>query len=283
VRRLAEEGAVDHRALDLVAAPGELRDAIAGCDTLVHLAYSPPRRKGFWPEMADQVELNLLPTISLLEAADSAEVQSVCLASSVSVYSRPAVGVDEDGEVGEGVSPYALVKLHQEALVRAWAEHLGRSAAALRLASVYGPGETAHRVIPTFIRAALTAQPLTVDGRGDQPFDPIFVGDAVEAIISAARRRAHGVFNVGTGRARTAREAAELINRLTGASVDVIENPAVASRGGAVCDVSKAAAELGFRALTDFEAGLTMEIEWVRRGEPGEGGSSSPRTRAAGI
>lgn len=79
--------------------------------------------------------------------------------------------------------------------------------------------------------------------------------------MRAARRRAHGVVNVGTWRGPTGREVAGLINRLTAASVEVIEDPAVASRGGAVCDVTNAAADLGSRALTDFEAGLISESE----------------------
>jgi UDP-glucose 4-epimerase len=276
VLRLAEEGVLEHQAIGLEGDTGELRRALAGCEALIHLAYSPPLRKGFWAELGEQVEANLLPTIGLLDAADAAQVPFFCLASSVSVYSPPAVRVAEDSKVGVGVSPYALNKLEQEQLARTWAQDPGRSAAVLRLASVYGPGETAHRAIPGFIRAALAGQPLIVDGHGDQLFDPIYVDDAVEAISAAVGLRADGVFNIATGQGRTALDVANLVVQLTGASVEVVEDHNVASRGGAVCNVFKAAAELGFRAGTGFEAGLAQEIDWVRQEQLGEGGAHSP-------
>ncbi len=197
----------------------------------------------------------------------AAGVTQFCMASSVSVYTPPGRGVDETGPVGGAVSAYAVVKLAQEQLVKAWAGP-GRSASVLRLATVFGPGETAHRAIPVFLTAAVSGQPLLLDGEGDQEFDPVFVDDVAGAFLEALARRADGTFNIGRGEGWTARAVARLLAQPWGGGLEVVENPAVHARGSVVCDVSRAASELGFRAETTLEAGLADEIRWRREQEP---------------
>jgi UDP-glucose 4-epimerase len=266
-RSLVENQDVDYRAEALSGDQAGLRRALAGCDAVVHLAYRPHGRNTFWPGLREEIATNLVQTAGLLEAADSAGVTQFNLASSVSVYTPPGRGVDESGPVGGAVSAYAVVKLAQEQMVKAWAGP-GRSASVLRLATVYGPGETAHRAIPIFLTAAISGLPLVLHGQGDQEFDPVFVDDVAGAFLEALARRADGTFNIGCGEGWTARAVAQLVVKLWGEGLEVVENPAVHARGSAVCDVSLAASELGFRAQTTLEAGLADEIRWRREQEP---------------
>jgi UDP-glucose 4-epimerase len=140
----------------------------------------------------------------------------------------------------------------------------GRCATVLRLATVYGPGETVDRAIPNFIGAVLAGREPVVDGAGRMPFEPIFVEDVADAVACAIECRPNGIFNVGTGVGHTPREVARLVIRLCAADCGVAENPAAADRGGAISDVSRAAAELGFRARTPLPVGLRREIDWWR-------------------
>jgi nucleoside-diphosphate-sugar epimerase len=234
-------------------------------DTLIHLGYRRPPTSGYWSQLVDEVRLNVLETIRLLEAATTAHIEQVCFASSVNVYPPPARGVSENGPVGGDVTPYAIAKLQQEDCLRHWARLNDRAATVLRLATVYGPGETVGRAVPNFIRALLAGGAPRVDGRGVMSFDLVYVDDVAEAFERALVRRKGGVFNIGSGVGRTPRELAGILIQLFGASCAIQEDLGASERGGHVCDVSLAERVLGFRASMPLEDGLRAEIEWLRR------------------
>jgi len=256
LRALVEDGSVAYSRRALLD-ERLLVQALRRSDSLVHLEYRRPGRT------AGEATANVGPTASLMGAARSAGVGYVCFASSSAVYPPGARGVSEDTAVGGAVSEYALAKIMQETCVRAWSRLTGHPAAVLRLATVYGAGETVPRAIPNFIRAALSGRPPVVNGRGTEAFDPIHVDDVADAFVRAVTQRARGTFNIGTGTGRTAREVAELVIRLCGARCEVVENRATQARAGAICDVTRASSVLGFRARVQFVSGLRDEIAWL--------------------
>ena len=75
----------------------------------------------------------------------------------------------------------------------------------VRYSNVYGYGQSPSNpycgVLGKFIHNALTSQPLTVVGDGEQTRDYTFITDAVEAtILAAVHPMAYGdVYNVGSG------------------------------------------------------------------------------------
>jgi UDP-glucose 4-epimerase len=231
-----------------------LRAALRACDALVHLEYRRPPGQGVWERLASEWLANVVPTVQVLSAAAEAEVGQVCFASSTAVYNAEAAEA----------SPYALAKLEQERLVRLWSRFNRRPAAILRLATVFGPGETVSRAVPNFIRAALAGSAAEVDGDGRQQFDLIYVDDVTEAFIRALLTSANGTFDIGTGFAQTPRELAQLIGTLCGAGPAVREDHSATAREAVICDVSRAASVLGFRATTPLIAGLEKEIAWFR-------------------
>ena len=264
LRSLIERGQVVYKPFALDFDGSGLAEALKGCDTLIHLRYRPPASDGFWDQLLEGVNENLAETIHLLDAAAVAGVRHVCLASSVSVYTPPALGVDEDAPVGEPLNAYAMVKLAQEDCVRHWTHQTGRPAAILRLATVYGPGETVGRAIPNFIRAALSGTQPVVAGRGAGHFDPIYVGDVAGAFLCAIEKGADGTFNIATGQGWPTRYVARLVMRLCAADGDVELNRGVPDRDRPVCNITRAETVLGFRAKTPLEAGLQAEIDWLR-------------------
>lgn len=242
----------------------ELVAALRRCDSLVHLNYRAPTHWSPGTRLAGEALTNLLPSIRLLAAASSAGIGHVCFASSTAVYSPPAHGVSEDAAVGGPVSPYALCKIAQEAWVSHWSLLNGRPTTVLRLATVYGAGETVDRAIPNFIRAVVHGHAPTVEGDGREPFDPVHVRDVADAFVRALDARAHGTYNIGTGMTHTPREVAELVVRLCGADWAVAENNLAPARAVPTCDVSRAALAFGFSARTPLIMGLEEEIAWFR-------------------
>jgi UDP-glucose 4-epimerase len=258
------EGRQVRFAADALDAPVErLARILTGCDSLLHLGYRPPLPGTFWSELDQEIERNVAPTVRLLDAAARAGIEFLGFASSTSVYLPASEAVDEKGTVG-GRTPYAMGKLMQEDCIRQWGTRQRRPVGILRLATVYGPGETVARAVPNFIRAVLAGQAPVVDGQGTQPSDLIYVSDVVEAFIVATRRKADGVFNIGSGLPRTPRQIAAAVITLCQARVPVGSDPGRAERPGAICLVARAAAELEFRARTSLGAGLQEEIAWMR-------------------
>ena len=264
LRLMIQRSEVTYRPLALEHGHARLTAALDGCDSLVHLRYRAPVTKRYWSKVSEETNDNFLETVRLLDAADAAGVEQVCFASSVRVYTPPAYGADEAAPVGGAATPYSMVKLQEEEFLRHWALQTGASSSILRLATVYGPGESGHRAIPNFIRAVLSGQSPIVDGQGAVPFDPVFVGDVAEAFVRALERKACGTFNIGTGRDARPRDVARLVIRLCDRDLDVSENLAAVEHGGLVCDVSRAETALGFKASTSLEAGLRAEIDWMR-------------------
>ena len=70
----------------------------------------------------------------------------------------------------------------------------------LRYFTVYGPRQRPDMAFHRFIRAALTGQPITLYGDGEQTRDFTFVADVVAADVAAGDRgRPGAVYNIGGG------------------------------------------------------------------------------------
>jgi UDP-glucose 4-epimerase len=104
-------------------------------------------------------------------------------------------------------------------------------------------------------------------GDGCQSRDFVFVGDVVQALISAAKSSsAPGkVFNVGTGKSLTISGLWEMIAALSGSVAKPVNQP---SRPGdiphSLSAIDSAAADLGFVPRVSLERGLGVTLDWYR-------------------
>ena len=149
---------------------------------------------------------NLHETEAILEAASIAGVP-VLLTSTSEVYGRSgkeAFSEDDDLIIGPphvGRWIYACSKLMDEFLALAYARERQLPVVIARLFNTVGPRQTGKygMVLPRFIAAAKSGEPLRVFGDGRQTRCFCWVGDTVEALVRLQRcAAAHGgVFNVG--------------------------------------------------------------------------------------
>jgi UDP-glucose 4-epimerase len=178
-----------------------LREAMAGCDTVFHMAANADVRFGLDDPSRD-FEQNTVATFIVLEAMRATGVRRIVFASSGSVYGEPEVApTPEDAPFPVQTSLYAASKLAGEAMIQAYCEGYGFTGVILRFVSVLGERYT-HGHLFDFSRA-LREDPetLTVLGDGRQRKSYLYVGDCVEAIVMlASRPDALGseVFNLGT-------------------------------------------------------------------------------------
>ncbi len=140
---------------------------------------------------------NAYGTFNVLRAAVEAEVPRVVFSSSREVYGEPEyTPVDEDHPIAPK-NPYGASKAAGEAYCRSFAHCHGIDVAILRLANVYGAGDT-QRVIPLWFTDAFAGRDLQVYG-GTQILDLVWVDTVVDALLFAGDRGLPGPTNIGSG------------------------------------------------------------------------------------
>jgi UDP-glucose 4-epimerase len=240
-----------------------VRSALADADVLVHLGHL---SSGAADKHSEEPERNVAATTRLLRAA-AGRVRHVVFASSDSVYGTPVRMPARELDPARPRTSFGLAKLACEQAVRGSCATAGVSASILRYASVYGPGETASRAIPRFIRAALAGEPLLVAGQGVDEGDYVHVTDAVTATMNALRREADGTYNVGTGIGTTTVELAQLVIWISGGKARLVRgasNDGERDRTSVVLDPGFARSAISFVAGRSLSEGLAEEIGWFK-------------------
>ena len=175
----------------------------------------------------------------------------------------------EDGPLSPR-SPYGASKLAAEAYVRAMSRAGGMRHAILRLGNVYGPGgrapgEPEPGVVGAFARAMLSGEAPIIYGDGLNQRDFVHLGDAVEAFVLSLGMNGDGVFNIGTGAARTVREVFEIVARAAGYAGKPVYRAARPGDLRRSClDARRARRVLGWRARMPFERGVEQTVQRMR-------------------
>jgi UDP-glucose 4-epimerase len=171
------------------------------------------------------IETNVHGTEVVLKHANKKK-RLVFIASTSEVYGKSTdVPFRESADLVLGPSvkhrwAYACSKLIDEFLALAYWKEKKLPVVIVRLFNTVGPRQTGQygMVLPTFVRQALTGQPITVFGDGSQSRSFTYVGDVVEAFMRLANEpRAIGqVFNVGNMGEVTIAELAERVKQVAG-------------------------------------------------------------------
>ena len=259
-------------AIGSVADDAAVREAVQGCEVVFHqAAHKAVLRSVEHPLITDTV--NTHGTLTVLKAALDAGVRRFVHASSSSVYGGAAPLPTREDAPLHPRSPYAVSKLAAEEYCRVFTELYGLETVALRYFNVYGPRQrpdaTYAAVIPLFTDALLNGRDPLVHGDGLQSRDFTYVSDVVAANLAAANAPAEScagrVYNVAGGTERTLLDVLGVLAGLLG----VEPHPQFAEpRAGDVrhsrADPAAAAADLGFRASIELEAGLAQTVDWLR-------------------
>ena len=151
----------------------------------------------------------------------------------------------------------------------------GIRATSLRLTNTYGPRHhmrtSRQGVLSWFIRLAIEGKEISLFGGGEQQRDFNYVDDVVEAmLLAAASDEANGeIFNLGSGKPVSLREAAELVCDVAGAgsvkSVPFPDDKKKIEIGNYAADISKVRRTLGWTPRTSLRDGVEKTIAFFRR------------------
>ena len=117
------------------------------------------------------------------------------------------------------------------------------------------------RAIPTFLRQALEARPLTVFGDGSQTRSFCFVDDLIRGLVLLAESGEHLPVNIGNPDEKSLLELAEAVLRITGSSSPIVfealpvDDPQVRQP-----DITRAQQILGWEPEVELDDGLRRTI-----------------------
>jgi nucleoside-diphosphate-sugar epimerase len=207
---------------------------------------------------------NVLATQRVFEAAVAADVK-VVWASSSSVYGDAEQYPTPEEVAPRPNNPYGITKLACEQLHDTYARVFGLRAVALRYFTVYGPRQRPDMAFARIVDALAADAPFELYGDGSQSRSFTYVADVVAATMLALEA-APGIYNVGGGEEATMREALTLLESAAGRALQVTYGPTQAGdMQRTKADTARIERELGWRAATPLQAGLSSHWQWAER------------------
>src|SRR5438309_4292111 len=197
----------------------------------------------------------------------------IIYASSASTYGAVTqASVESNGAAPANVYSFSKVIMDNIAR-RAAAESPDWIIIGLRYFNVYGPRE-AHKGVPASMVYHL-AQQMKAGQRprifkhGEQKRDFVYVKDAVEGSILALEAKESGIYNLGSGQARSFNELVDVLNKCLGTKFqpDYIENPHAHYQNFTEADLDKVRSALGYQPQFSLERGVADYVEWLYPGE----------------
>ena len=246
-----------------------MADATEGVDYVFHQAAVPSVPRSV-DDPVTTTDANCTGTATVIDAARNADVDTVVVASSSSVYGSTEQLPKVESMAERPESPYALSKNYTEKLALQASDLYDIDTAALRYFNIFGPRQDPNgdyaAVIPKFISLMLDGEQPIIYGDGEQSRDFTFIDNAIQANILAAEGDVSGeAFNVGSGGRVTVNELVDTLNDLLETDIDpVYDDPRPGDVRHSHADISKAQNLLGYDPSVDFEAGLAQTIPYYQ-------------------
>ncbi len=235
-------------------------------DFIFHFAADPDVKNSRY-NIYDKINVNLIGTINLLEAARRNDIKNFIFASSSTVY-----GIVDKFPINEEVrynpiSVYGATKASSDMFLSAYANSFGLNCTSLIFANIYGPRSN-HGVIYDFYnKLKKDGSKLEILGNGKQKKSYLYINDAIDAIIIAMNHmKRYSYYNIGSEEWHTVVEIADLVSNILG------KNPKYIFSGGEsgwvgdvpkfILDVKKIKS-LGWEEKVSFEEGVRRYITFL--------------------
>lgn len=255
-----------------LASISSLRPALEafGVDTFIHCAWAGVGNQHRNDD--SQITANVGPTAELARLARDLRCKAWIGLGSQAEYG-PGQGALDERSPTEPTTLYGAAKLASCLLARRLCELGGVRFAWLRVFSTFGPGEDLGWLIPYLVRALLRRETPALTACG-QRWDFLFGPDAAEAVVKVATSPgAHGVYNLGSGRAHPLKSVVEQIRDLVdpGLPLGIGQVPYRPDQVMHLeADIRRLTEEVGWRPRTTLEEGLRQTVEWHRQQMAGE-------------
>ena len=195
------------------------------------------------------------------------------LASTSEVYGDPQVHPQPESYWGH-VNPvgprgcYDEAKRFAEAMTMAYHRYHGIDTRIVRIFNTYGPRMRPRdgRVVSNFIVQALTGEPLTIYGEGNQTRSFCYVSDEVEGLYRLFMNGDSDPTNIGNPNEFTVRQLAELVVELTGTKSQIVSRPLPTDDPKVrKPDITRARTMLSWEPQVALRDGVLRTIDYFRK------------------
>ena len=164
-------------------------------------------------------------------------------------------------------SVYDEAKRFTEAATVAYRRYHNVDVRIARIFNTYGPRMQIRdgRVVPNFMRQALTGQDLTVYGNGSQTRSFCYVSDEIEGFLRLAKSDEHMPVNIGNPNEFTILQCAQVVLKITGSKSRIRHEPLPQDDPRQRRpDITKARQLLGWEPKIDLETGLRLSLDYFK-------------------
>src|SRR5215211_1674408 len=230
-----------------------------------HAAQIDVRRSVHKPDY--DAEVNVVGTIRLLENCVRYGVRKFVFASSGgAIYGEQQELPASEEHPEYPVSPYGVSKLAGERYLHFYWLHHSMNYAALRYSNVYGPRQDPHGeggVVAIFSRNLALGQTSTINGKGDQTRDYVYVGDVARANVMALEADLPpGAYNIGTGIETSVNRLYAMMREISGCDLPPRHGAAKpGEQARSSVDATKARRLIGWAPQVGLAEGLRETLE----------------------
>ena len=168
---------------------------------------------------------------------------------------------------------YGFSKLSMDNLSREYMKKSDISIVGLRYFNVYGKGEyfkntTASMVLQFGHQILAGKNPKLFEDSDKILRDFIYIEDIIQANIKAMRPKKSGIYNVGTGKARSFQDIVDILQKELGTSLacEYIPNPFIGSyQFHTEADISTTKDELGYEPAFEMEDGIKAYVGAIKK------------------
>jgi nucleoside-diphosphate-sugar epimerase len=243
-----------------------------GPEILYHFAAHPDGAESH-EQASAAVNVNLNGTLNLLEAFSRAGGRMFVYGDSSKVYGNGPLPHREDNPI-QPTSSYAVAKAAGWEMCRLYGRLHGFDVLSFRPTMIYGPGQ-AFNLISFVVERVLEGKSEIPLMGGSQTRDPLYVTDAIDAFLAAAREElgAGGrVINIGGGLEISVHQLAQEVVRMMDSRARIViqarqARPTEIWRS--YCDNREAEDILGWRPRTPLQEGLRSTIQFLTETKPG--------------
>ncbi|WND39655.1 SDR family NAD(P)-dependent oxidoreductase [Streptomyces sp. BB1-1-1] len=248
---------------------GRVMDAVAGCDTVFHLAaligipYS-------YESPGAYVQTNVVGTENIAEACRRHAVRRLVHTSTSEVYGTARTAPISEDHPLQPQSPYSASKIGADMMALSHWHAFELPVTVVRPFNTYGPRQSARAVIPTILSQLHSGTRQIRLGSLTPTRDFTYVTDTAAGFLALAacdRAVGHAV-NLGTGQEISVGDLAKALIAASGRDAEIVVDPARLRPAGSevqrlLSDNSRARDWAGWQPEVSLEEGLRHTSDWV--------------------
>jgi UDP-glucuronate 4-epimerase len=234
-------------------------------DKVIHLAAMAGVRNSLLnPKL--YLDVNVMGSVNLLEAAVKYKIKNFVFASSSSVYgNNKKVPFSETDPVDTPISPYAASKKADELIAHVYNHIYGLNVTALRFFTVYGPWGRPDMALMLFTEGIMKGEPIKVFNRGKMSRNFTYIDDIVSGVLTVLDKcTGYDVVNIGGDREETLERYIAVLEENLGKKA---KKKLLPMQPGdvptTVADIKKLR-KLGWQPTTRIDQGIKNFVAWYR-------------------